>query len=90
MSFHGLGRFCAAQDWMAKIPTLVGDLRPRWEELEQLEGVAFESKEDLTWRGWLCLLSQSRTQKTDGVGFLHRVFATDGVNLYGRIPQGLE
>lgn len=29
-------------------------------------------------------------QETDGVGFPHRVFATDGVNFYGRAPQGLE
>lgn len=50
----------------------------------------FESKEVLKWRGWLCHLFQSRTQKRDGVEFLHRVFATDGVNLYGRVPQGLE
>jgi len=37
MSFRGLGRFCAARDWKAKIPMLVGDLCPHWEELEQLK-----------------------------------------------------
>lgn len=35
-------------------------------------------------------LSSFPVQETDGVRFLHRVFATDEVNFYGRVPQGLE
>lgn len=46
--------------------------------------------EVLKWRGWLCHLFQSRTQKRYDAELLHRVFATDGVNLYESVPQGLE
>lgn len=50
----------------------------------------FESKEELKLSHLPCHLSWSRTQKTDGVGFLHRVSATDGVNFYEIVPQCLE
>lgn len=45
------------------------------------------------WRGLeikSLALSSFPVQETDGMGFLHRVFATDGVNFYGRVPQRLE
>lgn len=87
-SFRGLGRSCAAQGWKVEIPTLVGGLCSCWEEPEPVGGVGWKAKK--TWRGWLCHLSQARTQKTDGVGFRHGVFATSGVNFYERVPPGPE
>lgn len=86
MSFHGLGRFCAAQDWKAKIPTLVEDLCPRW----------------MSWSSWKEWFGKQRgleikrlalpsfQDPENGAGSLHRVFAADGFNFYGRVPQGQE